>query len=141
MSEAERNAILLVEDDVSDQMLIKRAFAKARMTNPITVVEDGDAAVAHLQAGAHPRPALILLDIKLPRRSGLEVLAWIRSDSPVKRIPVVMLTSSEESRDIAQAYELGANSYLSKPVDFEKLFELVRVLGLYWTVFNQPPPS
>jgi CheY-like chemotaxis protein len=97
--------------------------------------------VAYLQSPTAPRPALVLLDIKLPRRSGLEVLEWLRGEPNLRRLPVVMLTSSEESRDVARAYDLGANSYLTKPVDFEKLIQMVQVLGLYWTVWNQPPPG
>lgn len=134
-------AILLVEDDPNDQLLIKRAFSKARLSNEIVVADDGDAAVAYLQSLSEARPALVLLDIKLPRRSGLEVLEWLRGQTDLRRLPVVMLTSSEESRDIARAYDLGANSYLTKPVDLEKLIQMVQVLGLYWTVWNQPPPG
>jgi CheY-like chemotaxis protein len=133
--------ILLVEDDPNDQLLIKRAFSRARLSNEIVVADDGDAAVAYLQSPTAPRPALVLLDIKLPRRSGLEVLEWLRGEPNLRRLPVVMLTSSEESRDVARAYDLGANSYLTKPVDFEKLIQMVQVLGLYWTVWNQPPPG
>lgn len=138
------HAILLVEDDPNDQLLIRRAFSKAKLMNPLHIVDDGDAATAYLAGegeyadrSLHPFPALILLDLKLPRRSGLEVLAWLREQPRSRRIPVVVLTSSEDSADIARAYDLGANSYLVKPVDFDGLLDLVRTAGLYWMVMNQ----
>jgi CheY-like chemotaxis protein len=139
--------ILLVEDNVDEQMLIRRAFAKARLSNPLHVVGDGDAAVAYLSGeGAyadrarHPLPCVVLLDLKLPRRSGHEVLEWRRNQAGVvARIPVVVLTSSRESADVNRAYDLGANSYLTKPVAFEGLLEMVKGLGLYWVVLNENP--
>lgn len=139
--------ILLVEDDPNDQLLIRRAFGKAKLVNPLRVVSDGDAAVAYLggegayaDRQAHPLPSLMLLDLKLPRRSGLEVLAWLRAQpAPLGRTPVVVLTSSREHDDVGRAYDLGANSYLVKPVDFEGLFEMIRTAGLYWTVLNEGP--
>ncbi len=139
--------ILLVEDNVDEQMLIRRAFSKARLSNPLHVVSDGDAAVSYLAGeGAyadrvrHPLPCLVLLDLKLPRRSGHEVLEWKRGQAGhVARIPVVVLTSSRESADVNRAYDLGANSYLTKPVAFEGLLEMVKGLGLYWVVLNQRP--
>jgi CheY-like chemotaxis protein len=141
------STILIVEDDANDVLLIKRAFAKAGNANPIQVVTDGDQAVAYLKGDgqyedrkAHPLPALVLLDLKLPRRSGLEVLEWIRSqEMSVRRIPVTMLTSSRETADINRAYDLGVNSYLVKPVTFDSLIELVRTLDLYWVLTNEKP--
>jgi CheY-like chemotaxis protein len=142
----ELKPILLVEDDPNDQMLIRRAFSKAKLGNPLQIVDDGDAAVDYLggqgryaDRAAHPLPALVLLDLKLPRRSGLEVLAWLRGQPGIGRLPVVVLTSSRESADVSRAYELGANSFLVKPVDFDGLLELIRSAGLYWTVFNEGP--
>jgi CheY-like chemotaxis protein len=139
--------ILLVEDNVDEQLLIRRAFAKARLSNPLHVVGDGDAAVSYLAGEGgyadrtqHPLPCLVLLDLKLPRRSGHEVLEWKRGQAGhVARIPVVVLTSSRESADVNRAYDLGANSYLTKPVAFEGLLEMVKGLGLYWVVLNQRP--
>jgi CheY-like chemotaxis protein len=139
--------ILLVDDNVDEQMLIRRAFAKARLSNPLHVVGDGDAAVAYLSGdGAyadrigHPLPCVVLLDLKLPRRSGHDVLEWKRDRGGiVARIPVVVLTSSRESADVNRAYDLGANSYLTKPVAFEGLLEMVKGLGLYWVVLNEKP--
>jgi len=138
--------ILLVEDDPNDQVLIRRAFAKAKLMNPLHIVDDGDAAVAYLSGegvfadrAAHPLPTLVLLDLKLPRRSGLEVLEWLRRNPQIRRIPVVVLTSSQDSADIDRAYDLGANSYLVKPVDFDGLLALLRTVGLYWIVMNQNP--
>ncbi len=139
-------AILLVEDDANDQILIQRAFAKAEIKNPVYTVEDGDAAVAYLAGeGAyadrddHPLPGVVLLDLKLPRRSGLEVLEWVRQSPTLRRLPIVVLTSSRESADVNRAYDLGANSYLVKPVGFDALTDLVRILQGYWVGWNEKP--
>jgi CheY-like chemotaxis protein len=139
-------AILLVEDDPNDALLVQRAFRKANLANPVHLVSDGDQAVAYLGGEGgyadrqrHPVPVIVLLDLKLPRRSGLEVLTWIRQQPRLKRLPVVILTSSKESADVNRAYDLGANSYLLKPVDFTALLELVKALNLYWIVLNEPP--
>jgi len=139
-------AILLVEDDANDVILIRRAFAKAEIKNPVYTVEDGDAAVAYLAGeGAyadrddHPLPGVVLLDLKLPRRSGLEVLEWVRQSPTLRRLPIVVLTSSRESADVNRAYDLGANSYLVKPVGFDALTDLVRILQGYWVGWNEKP--
>lgn len=144
--------ILLVEDDPNDVALIQRAFRKARLANPVHVANDGAAAQAYLSGnGAHGNateggsvdeyasPALVLLDLKLPGRSGHEVLRWIRSKPELAKIPVVVLTSSRENADIERAYALGANSYLRKPATFERLLEMVDALNLYWMVLNVRP--
>ncbi len=138
--------ILLVEDDPNDQLLIRRALAKSRLLNPLHVVDDGDAAVEYLEGRgrfadrqAHPVPALVLLDLKLPRRSGIEVLTWLRAQPSLRRTPVVILTSSKDSDDLNRAYDAGANSYLVKPVAFDGLIELLRTVGLYWMVLNETP--
>jgi CheY-like chemotaxis protein len=138
--------ILVVEDDSNDVALLKRAFRRAQMTNPLQVVSDGDQAVAYLSGeGAYgdrtqyPLPSLILLDLKLPRRSGHEVLQWLRSQEGLKRLLVVVLTSSREGEDLDRAYDLGANSYLVKPVEFDALLEMVKALNLYWIVTNEKP--
>ena len=143
---ASSTAILLVEDDANDVLLIRRAFAKAAITNPVHNVEDGDAAVAYLAGEGsyadrddHPLPAVVLLDLKLPRRSGLEVLEWVRRDPGLRRLPIVVLTSSRESSDVNRAYDLGANSYLVKPVAFDALTDLVRILQGYWVAWNEKP--
>ncbi|HEY6852794.1 MAG TPA: response regulator [Gemmatimonadales bacterium] len=143
---ASSTAILLVEDDANDVLLIRRAFAKAAITNPVHNVEDGDAAVAYLAGEGsyadrddHPLPAVVLLDLKLPRRSGLEVLEWVRQNPALRRLPIVVLTSSRESTDVNRAYDLGANSYLVKPVGFDALTDLVRILQGYWVAWNEKP--
>jgi CheY-like chemotaxis protein len=140
------NLILLAEDNTTDALMVRRAFTKAGLQGAMAVVEDGDKAVAYLSGqgvfadrARHPLPVLLLLDLKLPRRSGLEVLAWVRQQPGLKRLPVVVLTSSEESADINRAYDLGANSYLVKPVNFDGLLEIVKGLGLYWLVLNENP--
>jgi CheY-like chemotaxis protein len=138
--------ILLVEDSPDDALLIQRAFRKANLANPVQLVRDGEEAVAYLSGAApyadrtrFPLPVFMLLDLKLPRRSGLEVLAWVRQESVVRRLPVVVLTSSRESVDVNRAYDLGVNSYLTKPVGFEALLEMVKNVNLYWLVLNENP--
>ena len=138
--------ILLVEDDENDVMLLQRAFRRAAIVNPLQVVRHGDDAVAYLEGTGefadrrlHPLPVLMLLDLKLPRRTGLEVLQWVKERSGVKKIPIIVLTSSKNDEDVNRAYELGANSYVVKPVSFETLLELVKSLELYWLVLNERP--
>lgn len=138
--------VLLVEDNPDDVLLTNRAFKRANLINPIQVVDDGDRAVAYLSGappfddrGRFPLPVLILLDLKLPRRSGLEVLKWLRAVPGLRRLPVVVLTSSADSGDVNNAYDMGANSYLVKPVGFDALFDMVKVLQPYWLILNQQP--
>ncbi len=139
--------VLLVEDDTSDFRLIQRAFGKLDTPIAMLRLSNGDDAVDYLAGVApyenravHPMPALILLDIKLPRRSGFEVLEWIRKQrSGLKRLPVVMLTSSRHSADINRAYDLGANSYLAKPDTPSKLGELASLVQSYWFSCNENP--
>lgn len=138
--------ILLAEDDPDDAFLLQRALRKASFDNPVVHVHDGVEATDYLAgAGAfddrevHPLPAVILLDLKMPRRSGFEVLAWLRDQPSLGRLPVVVLTSSRESADVNRAYELGANSYLVKPGSNEDLLEIARTLGLYWLLTNEAP--
>ena len=136
--------VLLVEDDYNDVLLIQRAFRKANIQPSVSIVSDGDEAILYLQGqgkysdrSRYPVPLLILLDLKLPRRSGLEVLAWIRQQPELRRLVVVVLTSSQEDSDLGQAYDLGANSYLVKPVDFHDLVGLVELIDAYWFKTNQ----
>ncbi len=143
---ANGSTILLVEDNPDDVLLIRRAFQKAGIGNPVVAVEHGDEAVAYLDGtGAYadrqryPIPALVLLDLKLPRRSGLEVLAWVRQHEGLKRLPIVVLTSSRDEGDINKAYDLGANSYLVKPVAFDELLRLVCSVEGYWLMLNERP--
>jgi len=138
--------ILLVEDNSTDVILIRRAFDKAKLGNPVQVVSDGDAAVDYLAGSGtytdrkrFPLPILILLDLKLPRRSGIEVLQWLRAQDTLKRIPVVMLTSSQQERDVNAAYDMGVNSYLVKPVEFDGLLEMLKTINLYWLMLNERP--
>ena len=138
--------ILLVEDNPDDEELTIRAFKKNNLANEIEVARDGVEALDHLHAldaegqPARALPQLVLLDLKLPKISGLEVLKEIRATERTKRLPVVILTSSGEERDLIEGYDLGANSYIRKPVDFDEFIDGVRQLGLYWLVLNQPPP-
>ena len=138
--------ILLVEDNADDVLLIRRAFRRGNVGTALTVLGDGDSAVAYLAGEApyddrarHPLPQLVLLDLKLPCRSGLEVLEWARARPELRSLVVVVLTSSRESRDIDRAYELGANSFLVKPVEFDGLCELVATMDRYWMGLNEFP--
>jgi two-component system response regulator len=144
---ADIRSILLVEDNPSDVDLTKRALAKARIENQVVVAEDGQEALDYLLgAGNHQGkspaqlPGLILLDLKLPKVSGLEVLRRIRADARTRRLPVVILTTSTEERDLASGYDLGVNSYIRKPVDFKQFAAAVEQLGLYWLGLNEGPP-
>lgn len=143
---SELTTILLVEDNEDDAELMEHAFGKAGIINPLIVVTDGDAAVDYLEGkGVHsdraqyPLPSLVLLDLKLPRRSGFEVLKFIRSHAGTKHTPVIVITSSNQNKDIKQCYELGANSYLVKPVRRDALVEMVRSLKAFWIKLNQVP--
>ena len=140
--------ILLVEDDPIDVLLIARGFRKAEVAAKIQVVNDGDQAVEYLsgrnayaQREQFPLPALVLLDLKLPRKSGIEVLQWIRAQPGLRRIPVVMLTSSKQPIDINRAYDFGVNAYLVKPVSFDMLVEMLKTLDTFWLQANEPPLS
>ncbi len=141
-----QRAILLVEDSPDDVALTRRALAKNNITNEVVVAKDGAEALdVVFGTGAHAGkaivPELVLIDLKLPKVDGLEVLRRIRADKRTKLLPVVILTSSKEEKDLISGYGLGANSYVRKPVDFEQCVEAVRQLGLYWLILNEPPPS
>ena len=139
--------ILLVEDNPDDEALTRRALQKNNLSNELAVARDGQEALDYLfgtgtHAGRDLRvmPQLILLDLKLPKIDGLEVLRRMRADDRTKLLPVVILTSSNEERDLVNGYSLGANSYVRKPVDFSEFTEAARQLGLYWLLLNQAPP-
>ena len=132
--------ILLVEDNPDDERLTIRALRKGNIANDILVARNGEEALA-LVLNAEPLPCVVLLDLKLPKIDGLEVLQHIRSNERTRLLPVVVLTSSSEDRDIIESYNLGANSYVRKPVDFDQFTEAVRQLGLYWAVINEPLPE
>lgn len=136
----QNNPILLVEDNPVDLDLTIRAFALQNLINPILVARDGEEALAYLLRweNGEPLPVVILLDLKMPKVSGLEVLQIIKAHPTLKTIPVVILTTSEESADVKTAYELGANSYIVKPVDFDKFIEVAKNIELYWNVLNKP---
>ena len=125
---------------------MQMAFKKAGIANPIQISRDGEEAVAYLSGEGEfadrdrfPLPVVLLLDLKMPRRSGFSVLKWMREQPDLKYLPVVVLTASDQAADIKMAYELGANSYLVKPVGFDALYEMVKTLKLYWLVLNQKP--
>jgi len=139
--------ILLVEDNPDDEKLTVRALKKNNIANEVAIARDGVEALdylfgtgAHLGRDVRLLPALVLLDLKLPKIDGHEVLRRIRADERTKRLPVVMLTSSKEEQDLTAGYNGGVNSYIRKPVDFTEFTEVVRQLGLYWLVLNEKPP-
>lgn len=138
--------ILLVEDNADDEALTLRAFKKNNITNEILVARDGAEALDYLLGtGSSGRgilePQVVLLDLKLPKVDGLEVLRRIRAEEHTRFLPVVILTSSKEDRDVIESYRLGCNSYVRKPVSFDEFLEAVRSLGLYWLLLNQSPPK
>ena len=139
--------ILLVEDDPKDIDLTLAALGEYKLANEVIVVRDGAEALDYLHAAGNYRsramenPAVVLLDLKLPKVDGLEVLREIRSDERLKLIPVVVLTSSREDRDMVASYKLGVNAYVVKPVDFHEFVNAVKELGVFWAVINEPPPG
>jgi two-component system response regulator len=140
--------ILLVEDNPDDQALTLRALKANNIMNPVVLVEDGAEALEYLfgtggyaDRDTRMQPQVVLLDLKLPKVDGLEVLKRLRADRRTRLLPVVILTSSKEDRDVVNGYSLGANSYIRKPVDFSEFREAVRQLGLYWLLLNVPPPG
>ena len=142
------HTLLLVEDNPDDVELTRRAFARSNIINQLVVVTDGEAALHYLfatgpHAGCDPQalPHAVLLDLNLPKVSGLEVLRRIRAEERTRRLPIIVLTTSREERDIISSYDLGANSYVRKPVDFAQFVEAARQLGLYWLVLNEQPPD
>ncbi len=137
--------ILLVEDNANDEFLTLRALKKYNVANSVTVVRDGAEALEYLfgtEGGKElpPLPVVMLLDLKLPKVDGLEVLRRVREDERTRFLPVVILTSSKEEKDVLTGYKLGTNSYVQKPVDFTAFVDAVGQLGLYWLMLNQPPP-
>jgi CheY-like chemotaxis protein len=140
MAESTR-MILLVEDDPDHELLTIRALKKSNVANTIRVARDGAEAIDLLLGDEAVRPQVILLDLKLPKVDGLEVLRRIRESESTRMLPVVVLTSSDEERDVVRSYQLGVNSYIRKPVNFNDFAEATRQLGLYWLVLNECPPA
>lgn len=143
----ELKRILLVEDSPNDVELILVALAENRLANEVIVVRDGEEALDYLyrrgvfRLRMEGNPVVVLLDLKLPKVDGLEVLAQLKSDPELKRVPVVVLTSSREEQDLINSYNLGTNAYVVKPVDFHEFVNAIKELGLFWAVVNQPPPG
>ncbi len=140
--------ILLVEDREDDILLIRKAFERGKITNPLQVLRGGEEAISYLSGvgkfsnrAEYPLPDLLLLDLKMPGIDGFEVLRWIRQNPGLSRMPVVVLSSSEDMRDVNQAYQLGANSFMIKPMDFENVVELGKMLKTYWLRMNKAPDS
>jgi CheY-like chemotaxis protein len=146
VSEDNSTVILIVDDNPLDTKLIIRAMSKARILNPVQSVNDGAKAIEYLGGVSpyddrekHPLPVLILLDLKLPKKDGFDVLQWMRGQERLNRIPVVVLTSSAETPDINRAYDLGANSYLVKPVESNALVDMLKKVEIYWLLTNVGP--
>tara|TARA_R110002072_G_scaffold302999_1_gene490985 strand:- start:2337 stop:2795 length:459 start_codon:yes stop_codon:yes gene_type:complete len=146
MIDPHEKPILIVEDLQPDARLIARSMKKARIINPLQFVTDGQQAIEYLSGegnysdrNTHPLPVLVLLDLKLPKRDGFEVLEWTRQQEGLKRLPIVVLTSSSRSPDVNRAYDLGANSYLVKPVEGDALVDMFRQLDTYWLILNESP--
>jgi CheY-like chemotaxis protein len=133
--------ILLVEDDPDHELLTIRALKKSNIANDIRVARDGEEALELLFGENSIRPQVVLLDLKLPKIDGLEVLRRIRQNDATRLLPVVVLTSSDEERDVVRSYQLGVNSYIRKPVNFTDFAEATRQLGMYWLVLNECPPQ
>ena len=133
------STIVLVEDNPDDEALTLRALKRNGIVNDVVVLRDGQEAIDYLLKPGAITPDLVLLDLKLPRVDGLDVLKRLRAEQQTALLPIVILTSSNEDRDLVDSYRLGANSYIRKPVDFEQFIEAVRQLGLYWLVLNQVP--
>lgn len=143
--ETEIKRILIVDDSPKDVELTIAALSENKIVNEIIVAEDGEEALDYLYKrgkflNESGYPAVILLDIKMPKMNGIEVLKHIRNDPKFKLIPVIMVTSSREERDLVESYKLGANSYVVKPVDFTQFMEAIKILGQFWAIVNQPPP-
>lgn len=144
---ADLRPILLVEDSPRDLELTLAALGKCNLANEIVVARDGAEALEYLRReGPHENraqgePAVVLLDLKLPKVDGLEVLEQVKSDAALRHVPIVMLTSSREERDVVQSYELGVNAFVVKPVDFGEFFEAIRDLGVFWAILNEPAPG
>jgi len=143
----EERSILLVEDSDDDVILIQRALRKGGITAPIHIARDGEEALAYFEgtgkffrAPRLPLPTLVLLDLKLPRKNGLEVLQWVRGHRTLATLPIVVFTTSTEPSDLERAYALGANSYLKKPVTLNETTELLKTVGIYWLAYNEQPP-
>src|SRR5437868_7092656 len=141
----DRATVLLAEDDPDDVLLTQLAFEKARLANPLQVVRDGEEAIAYLKGDGKyadhkrfPQPILLLLDLKMPKVNGFQVLEWLRTQSSLAALPVAIMTSSDEDPDVKRAYELGADSYLTKPPDAGALLALVQRLHAYWLILNEP---
>jgi two-component system response regulator len=133
--------LFLVEDNQSDEKLTVRAFKKHGVVDQIDVARDGEQALAYLLDASRPLPAVVLLDLKIPKIDGLEVLKRLRAHDRTRLIPVVVLTSSKEQEDLVRSYSLGANAYVRKPIDFSEFAEAARTLGLFWLVINEPAPT
>ena len=147
MNTKELRTVLLAEDSIADAEMTMDALAEAHLANPVVHVEDGVDCLDYLYArgawaGREPGdPAVVLLDIKMPRKNGLEVLTAMRADERMRRIPVVILSSSREETDLARSWDLGANAYVIKPVDVDQFFDAVRTLGRFWAVLNEAPAA
>ncbi|HSV27628.1 MAG TPA: response regulator [Sedimentisphaerales bacterium] len=130
--------ILLVEDDDADAIITRRVLSDLKVTNKIVHKTDGDEALAYLQDSANPRPCAILLDINMPRMNGLDLLAAVKAEESLRKMPVIMLTTSDADKDISRSYELGAAGYITKPCDYKEFVEAMKTMNLYWSLCRMP---
>lgn len=133
--------VLLAEDDMIDQETIKRAFKKLRISNRLIITNNGEEALVYLKNTSHEKPCMLLLDLKMPKMGGLELLKIMKADDELKMIPVVVFTSSNEENDKLESFGLGVVGYIIKPVDYQKLVEAIKTIDLYWTLSELPPDS
>lgn len=133
------SSILLVEDDRVDAMTVKRAFKELKISNPLIVRENGESALTYLKATDHDRPCLVLLDLNMPIMNGTEFLHAIKADATLRRIPVIVLTTSDEQQDKVESFDLGVAGYMKKPVEYRSFVEVVRTIDMYWTLCEAPP--
>ena len=130
--------VLLVEDDTIDAMTVRRAFRDLKVTNPLVHAVNGEEALAHLANGANDKPCLILLDLNMPKMNGIEFLGVAKTDPAMKKIPVVVLTTSSEERDVVESFRLSVAGYIIKPVDYRNFVDAIRTINLYWTLSELP---
>lgn len=130
--------ILLIDDDAIDTMTVRRSFKDLRLNNSLAHAANGELALAHLHDNDNPRPCLILLDLNMPRMNGVEFMKTVKSDPDLRRIPIVVLTTSRDDRDIISSYRLNAAGYIIKPVDYQKFVEAIRIIDVYWTLSELP---
>ena len=132
------NPVLLVEDDTIDTMTVRRAFRDLKLTNPLAHATNGEEALKYLQNPENPRPCVILLDLNMPKMNGIEFMRVVKADAALRKLPIIVLTTSRDDRDIVESYKLSAAGYIVKPVDYKKFVEAIKTIDVYWTISEMP---